>query len=51
MRMAVTYCVKDIVTSDAFVGFNPEVDRVLTAVKEALLERGMNTFPRNSHLH
>jgi hypothetical protein len=41
MRMAVTYCVKDIMSIDAFYKFSNEVDTILAEVKKKLQERGM----------
>jgi hypothetical protein len=45
MRMAVSYCTKDITTHDAFLGFSPDVDRVLKNVEEELKVRGMTLIP------
>lgn len=49
VRMAATYCTKDITNADAFMGFSPEVDRVLKEVKAALLERGMGFHAGNKN--
>jgi hypothetical protein len=47
MRMAVTYCVKDVMSIDAFYKFSDEVDAILTEVKKKLQERGMLICPPN----
>jgi len=44
MRMAVQYCVKEIMSIDNFYGFSAEVDRLLDDVKKGLQERGMWGF-------
>jgi len=41
MRMTTAYLVKDVMTVDAFLGFNSDVDRIIKEVEEELKQRGM----------
>lgn len=44
MRMAATYCTKDITHPKTFIGFGAESDRVLKEVEKAMEERGKQSL-------
>ena len=50
MRMAVTYCTKDIMSIDSFKPFSKEVDDTIEDVRDKLGERG-NTAPVSSQIY
>lgn len=48
MRMAVNYCIRDIMTLEEFETFSPEIEATLTQCKKALLARGLANEVRQS---